>query len=91
MAKMGEELRKANGASSEAELRERVRALKTLCEVILDEPSQADQSQAKQVYASSDTMQVKTYPAEPIQPAAINQPKKLKMDDEANGDSLFDF
>ena len=84
LTKMEDELRLAKNASTDPNLREKIYSIKILCELILDEKSAAVTPPAPQpVVAPQPVFQ----PA----PASINQPKKLEMDDEANGDSLFDF
>ncbi|WP_210364356.1 YwdI family protein [Bacillus sp. REN3] len=96
LLKMEEEIRLAKGAETESAKRERIHAIKTLCELVLDEP--AGQGAEKQGSNQSARMQVPYSPAQPayqqVTPQAaplMPQPKKLKMDDEANGDSIFDF
>lgn len=99
LLKMEEELRLAKGAETEAAIREKIHAIKTLCELLLDNPVQ--QSPDRGVTNTSDRVQVQSPPSQTAfqqqmpgtqQPAPLMpQPKKLKMDDEANGDSLFDF
>ncbi|MEW8969361.1 MAG: YwdI family protein [Mesobacillus sp.] len=97
LLKMEEELKRAKAAESEAVQRERIHSIKTLCELVLDEPPEhsrgftAPAKQAVQQY-------VQPQPSIPQQQMPVNQPspmipqpKKLQMEDEANGDSLFDF
>ncbi|MBT2692309.1 YwdI family protein [Bacillus sp. ISL-55] len=95
LLKMEEELKQAKSAESEAVRRERIHSIKTLCELVLDEPSgggiTAPVKQAAQQFVSSQ-------PSIPQQQMPVNQPspmipqpKKLEMEDSANGDSLFDF
>ncbi len=84
--KMEEKVKEAKGASSDAVIRERIHAIKTMCELILDEPSTtktavtttASVQVAKPVY----TGQVSTLP---------NQQERLVIDEESNGESIFDF
>lgn len=100
LLKMEEEIRLAKGADTDAAKRERIHAIKTLCELVLDEPS--GQGPEKQGFSQAAQPQTQYAPPQPAyqpsqvqvppQPAPLMpQPKKLKMDDEANGDSLFDF
>jgi hypothetical protein len=95
LAKIEEELNFAKNASKEESLREKIYSIKILCELILDEKGKSVPVQVP--HAAS--VQV-PYPApafgtqQPVfqqQPVTLNQPKKLEMEDEANGDSLFDF
>ncbi|MCM3705453.1 MULTISPECIES: YwdI family protein [Cytobacillus] len=83
LGKMEKELLEAKSSSSDARIRERVQAIKSLCELVLDE------SDAGNVGAVSSISH--TYNAPPAAQPANLQPKKMQMDDEANGDSLFDF
>ncbi|NMD72322.1 YwdI family protein [Bacillus sp. DNRA2] len=87
LQKMEEEIRKAQTTSSEANIRERVQAIKTLCELVLDEAGsdvQVKAIPALGVGVSSSMFQAQSQP--------VRQPPGRKLDeDEANGDSLFDF
>lgn len=83
LGKMEKELLEAKSSSSDARIRERVQAIKSLCELVLDE---SDAGSAAAVSTISHT-----YSAPPAAQPANLQPKKMQMDDEANGDSLFDF
>ncbi|KAF0819117.1 MULTISPECIES: YwdI family protein [unclassified Cytobacillus] len=83
LGKMEKELLEAKGSSSDARIRERVQAIKSLCELVLDE---SDTGNTAAVSSISHT-----YSAQPTAQPANLQPKKMQMDDEANGDSLFDF
>jgi hypothetical protein len=78
LQKMEQEINYAKSSSSEAKVRERVQAIKTLCELVLEEPENTTKFKSEMVTPASVT-----YP--------VNQPNKLQVDDEANGDSLFDF
>lgn len=83
LGKMEKELLEAKSSSSDARIRERVQAIKSLCELVLEE---SDTGSVSVVASISHT-----YNAPPAaQPAGL-QPKKMQMEDEANGDSLFDF
>ncbi|WP_353050253.1 YwdI family protein [Bacillus sp. ISL-47] len=82
LGKMEKELLEAKNSSSEARIRERVQAIKSLCEIVLEESDTGSTSVAASVSH--------TYSAPAAQPANL-LPKKMKMNDEANGDSLFDF
>ncbi|WP_045515979.1 YwdI family protein [Neobacillus niacini] len=87
LRKMEEELKLAKNSTKQENLREKVYSIKILCELILDE---------KQIQQEAPLNPIPAY--QPItvqpsiqQPVSLNQPKKLEMEDEANGDSLFDF
>lgn len=84
LGKMEKELREAKDSSTTARMRERVQAIKSLCELILDN-SETERS------PSVLTNIISPPTAQPIQPATIQQPKRMQMDDNANGDSLLDF
>lgn len=107
LLKMEEELRMAKAAATEAAQREKIHSIKTLCELVLDEPLQ--QGAEKAGYSSAGTSRNSVQPAQqyvtvaaqptftqpqmPVnQPSPmVPQPKKLEMEDDSNGDSLFDF
>ncbi|MDN3017722.1 YwdI family protein [Paenibacillus sp. BSR1-1] len=88
--KMETELKQAQTAQKEESLREKIYSIKILCELILEEKpgiKEASWNQASKV-------QVQPVIAQPVfqnQPVSLQQPKKLELGDEANGDSLFDF
>ena len=100
LAKMEEELRLAKGSAKGESLRERVYSIKILCELILDEKQPKNEIPASSVTVPFRQQQSVQQPMQPFQqppmqvfqqPIDVNQPKKMEMDDEANGDSLFDF
>lgn len=85
LRKMEEEIRNARISASETRIRERIQAIKTLCELILEEPEEKQHQ-----FTSMTTV--------PTQAVTINNPerlvnnhKRLQTDDDANGESLFDF
>lgn len=84
LGKMEKELKEAKDSSTTARLRERIHAIKSLCELILDEPAQENRESPSISSYMAPTVQ-------PAQPAAIQLPKRIEMDDSANGESLFDF
>ena len=93
LAKIEEELKLAKTAAKEENLREKIYSIKILCELILDEKQLAVMPSApiqpvvtQQVYQQPSINQQVFQ-----QPSPFQQPKKVEMDDEANGDSLFDF
>lgn len=105
LLKMEEELMLAKQADNGSAQRERIHSIKTLCELVLDEPVR--QVGGKQEYRGAEPKQPQeqaapqyyhnqpSYPQHhiPVQQTSplMPQPKKLETDDQANGDSLFDF
>jgi hypothetical protein len=100
LLKMEEELRLAKSAESQITQRERIHSIKTLCELVLDEP--VKNGTGKAVYSNAAPQAAPQYAA--VQPSIpqpqvpvsqpspmMPQPRKLEMEDNANGDSLFDF
>jgi hypothetical protein len=88
--KMGDELSEAKKMSSEAKIRERAYAIKAICELILDETSVSrsinEPRAQKQVMVSTPPLM------ESIQVQQVSpQQNRLKIEDGANGESLFDF
>lgn len=85
LSKMEAEINEAKGLNESA-VRERVHAIKTLCEVILDQSTgavRAAQTQQQPMIAPQ------TNNPGPQQ-VSLNE-KPMKMGDEANGESIFDF
>lgn len=85
LGKIEEELNQAKGIGSEARIRERIHAIKALCELALDESSRPAEIVATQTPRS---------PAPVVQTQmlqSVGQPQKMHIDEESNGDSLFDF
>lgn len=106
VAKMEAELKQARTSQNEESLRERIYSIKILCELILEEKQTGAGAQVQKSYSSQPSVkqpfvpqpaafQHQTVVQQPAvfqpQPAIMPQPKKLEMDDDANGDSLFDF
>lgn len=97
LLKMEEEIKRAKSTESEAVKRERIQAIKTLCELVLDEAPQ--QSRGITAPVQQTTQQyIPSQPSIPQQQMPVNQPspmipqpRKLEMEDDSNGDSLFDF
>lgn len=85
LSKIEDELKAAKISSKEENLREKVYSIKILCELILDEK----QTKVEQPLSTTTTKIISQQTFSP--PSMINQPKRLEMDDDANGDSLFDF
>lgn len=85
LSKMEAEIIEAKGLNESA-VRERVHAIKTLCEVILDQS-------AGVVRTAQTQQQPMVTPQTNIpgpQQVSLNE-KPMKMGDEANGESIFDF
>ena len=87
LRKIEEELTLAKNSPRPENLREKVYSIKILCELILDEKQRPQEAPQNPVPA----FQPVTVQPSFVQPVPVNQPKKLEMEDEANGDSLFDF
>jgi hypothetical protein len=88
LAKIEEELQLAKNSPQEESLREKIYSIKILCELILAEkhPVAAQTIQPVMPQPTGFNQQQVFQ-----QPVPINQPKKLEVEDGANGDSLFDF
>jgi Family of unknown function (DUF5327) len=87
LRKIEEELTLAKNSPRPENLREKVYSIKILCELILDEKQRPQEAPQNPVPA----FQPVTVQPSFVQPVTLNQPKKIEMEDEANGDSLFDF
>ncbi len=83
LEKIEEEIKHAKASSSEARMRERIQSIKTLCELVLEEGVH----QKSEAFQEGKIVQIPPV----IQSIPVSQPKKLEMDDDANGDSLLDF
>jgi hypothetical protein len=88
LAKIEDELKLAKNSTKQENLREKVYSIKILCELILDE-----KKNLHVVTPAAPPAYQQPVMAQPAfqQPVSLNQPKKLEMENEANGDSLFDF
>lgn len=93
LGKIENELKLAKSSTKEESLREKVYSIKILCELILDEKQAAvTQSKPVQPVIPPQVYQQPMMTQQVFQQApTLQQPKKLEMEDEANGDSLFDF
>jgi len=92
LAKIEDQLKEAKtSGSSEATIRERVYAIKSLCELVLEQEStnRISEPYSKPLYQPAITQPspVQVQQPQPMQPM---QTPKLNTD-EGNGDSLFDF
>ena len=86
LAKIEDQLTEAKTSSTDARIRERVYAIKSLCELVLEQEGKAS-------LAYQQPVQQPSFQAvqEPITiPKQTIQTNKIKME-EGNGDSLFDF
>ena len=87
LRKIEEELTLAKKSTKQENLREKVYSIKILCELILDEKQRQQEAPLNPVPAYQPVTVQPSFQ----QPVTLNQPKKLEMEDEANGDSLLDF
>jgi hypothetical protein len=87
LRKIEEELTLAKNSTKQENLREKVYSIKILCELILDEKQRQQEAPQNPAPAYSPVTVQPSFQ----QPVTLNQPKKLEMENEANGDSLFDF
>lgn len=78
LRKMEEQLHKAKNTNHVPTIREHVQSIKSLCEVILEEQEETVQS-----FTSDEPKVVSSQP--------VLLEKRLKAEDGANGDSIFDF
>ncbi len=88
--KMEDELSEAKRMSSEAKIRERAYAIKAICELILDESpvsSRTNESTARGELLVSTPLLMESIQNQPFP----QQQSRLKTEDGANGESLFDF
>ena len=91
LTKIDGELKQAKSSTKQESLREKVYSIKILCELILDEKSEMPLNQPASVITKPVFQQTAMTQQVFQQPASLPQAKKIEMDDEANGDSLFDF
>jgi hypothetical protein len=84
-AKIENELMLAKESMDEARLREKVYSIKILCELILEEPGKIDRETILPAAITEQQMPLQN------RPLTLTQPKKIEMNEEANGESLFDF
>ena len=90
--KIEEELKEVKGANSDAKIRERVYAIKTMCELILEESTTATSSSTTSATINKPANLVVSNPAYRGQVASMpNQQERLIIDEESNGESIFDF
>lgn len=87
LLKMEQELQAAKSSGTNSRVRERVQAIKTLCELVLESHPSETTRELPRVNPTMPTKREQILTPSPVQ----TQPKKLQIDDESNGDSLFDF
>lgn len=91
LLKMEAQLEEAKASSSEGRIRERVHAIKALCEIILEEENTgvaSSRSDYQKMYHPAPVSPTVTMPITPT--LQTNQSKKVDTGD-GNGDSIFDF
>jgi hypothetical protein len=85
LAKMEKEIHGAMHGSSDSEVRERLLAVKTLCDLVLEEQAE-ERYETKQPSPNQvDSLQLQKMMG------ASNFNNKKKEEDGVNGDSIFDF
>ncbi|MDQ0856990.1 YwdI family protein [Bacillus sp. V2I10] len=85
LAKMEKEIQRAMQGSSDSEVRERLLAVKTLCDLVLEEQAE-ERYETKQTSPNQlDALQLQKMMG------ASNFNNKKKEEDGVNGDSIFDF
>ena len=91
--KIEEELKEAKDTNSDAKIRERVHAIKTMCELILEESTAVTSSTTTtSAMANNASNLIVSNPAYRGQVASMpNQQERLIIDEESNGESIFDF
>ena len=93
--KMGDELSEAKKMSSEAKIRERAYAIKAICELILEESSASrstnESTSQEQVMVSPPPVMESLQVPQVVQVPQVPLQNRLKTEDGANGESLFDF
>ncbi|MGD7042903.1 YwdI family protein [Jeotgalibacillus proteolyticus] len=89
LAKIEQQLGQAKNASS-AQKREHLHAIRTLCDLALDNNAPRTEALNSVENVRIPLKQTPAYSA-PAQPVSLPQEKPVKMEDGANGDSLFDF
>jgi Family of unknown function (DUF5327) len=88
LSKIEEELLEAKRTNSDTKIRERVHAIKTMCELILEESTTVTTS-ATINKAPNLVVTNPTYMGKVV--STPNQQERLIIDEESNGESIFDF
>lgn len=92
LRKIEEELKEAKGTNSDTKIRERVHAIKTICELILEESTTITSTTTTSATVNKSPNLVVSNPAYRGQVASLpNQQERLIIDEESNGESIFDF
>lgn len=81
LKKIEDQLGQAKAAPTDGHLREKIYAIKTLCDLILEDSQEVQPNLVAQEVVPKQSSKI----------ATVNQQPRMKMDEEANGDSLFDF
>ena len=90
--KIEEELKEAKGTNSDAKIRERVHAIKTMCELILEESTTVTSTTTTLANINKLSNLIVSNPTYRGQVASMpNQQERLIIDEESNGESIFDF
>ncbi|UQD53639.1 hypothetical protein C0971_17620 [Bacillus methanolicus] len=82
LGKIEHELQAAKSISSASLVREKIYAIKTMCDLILEE----SQTDLPAQVESSKFVSASTSGTLHVQP-----PRRMEMEDDANGESIFDF
>ncbi|UGB30847.1 YwdI family protein [Metabacillus sp. B2-18] len=92
LIKMEAELIKAKNSSSTKEVREKVAVIQSLCEIILDEKSEVS-VQPLSSPSSSEISQLELQKMMGNMSTVVKNPtsERTVKEEDANGDSLFDF
>lgn len=85
LAKIEQQVTQAKYAPS-SQMREHLHAIRTLCDLALDEPSNGNSA-----VLSEPVQQAPVYQPPVQQPVSMQKDKPIRMEDGSNGDSLFDF
>lgn len=82
LGKMNEEIHKAHGAADGEKVREHLRVVRALCDLVLEQEEHSMPEPSPPAFMSPAAVQPSAMPA--VKPIALKE-------EEANGDSLFDF
>ncbi|MBU7594283.1 YwdI family protein [Metabacillus halosaccharovorans] len=91
LSKMEAELTKAKNSQSEKERRERIVVIQSLCELILDEKSPQVQTITSPSSSSISPAELQKMMGNMATVVKNPSSSEVKKEDDANGDSLFDF
>lgn len=82
LGKIEKELQAAKNVSSASLVREKIYAIKTMCDLILEE---------SETEWPTEVEAAKFVSASPSGKINVQQPRRMEMEDDANGESIFDF